>query len=188
MEILVIILVILVVWSIIVYNKIIGNYNAIERAWSNVIVYERQKQKVIPELEKVLKEQKEFESETLTNITKLRASISKLEASNISPSVLKEIEQTTTELFKGINITMEAYPELKTVEVMKGLMKEISEQQANISASIRILNQNIEIFNNSIEIFPNHIINSILNKKNKIEVFQDTEVEKEFSYSPFSKK
>ncbi len=188
MEILLIILGIIVFWSIIVYNKIIGNYNAIERAWSNVIVYERQKQKVIPELEKIVKEQKEFESETLTNITKLRASISKLDTSKITPAILKEIEQTTTDLFKGINITMEAYPELKTVDVMKGLMKEISEQQANISASIRILNQNIEIFNNCIEIFPNHIINNVLNKKNKIEVFQDSDIEKEFSYSPFAKK
>ena len=63
-------------------------------------------------------------------------------------------------------------------------MREIAEQQENIGAAIRIFNQNVESFNNGIEIFPNSLVNSMLNKKSKLNTFNDTEAEAGFDYKP----
>ena len=45
--------VVVLVWF---YNRIVSGKNAIQRAWSDVIVQERQKLKVIPELEKIVQD------------------------------------------------------------------------------------------------------------------------------------
>lgn len=172
-------------WGIKVYNGIITNFNGVKRAWSNILAQETQKQKTIPNLEKVVKEYKEFEHGLFEKITALRSKVSNLDNSKIDIKALEQVELATQDVIKGINFTMEAYPDLKANEVVQNLMKEIVEQQENITAAIRILNQNIEIFNNYIQIFPNLLVNSLINRKKKFESFSDAKAKEEYEYNPF---
>lgn len=66
---------------------------------------------------------------------------------------------------QGLNIAVEASPDLKASEVFNNLMREIAEQQENTGAAIRIFNQNVEYFNNGIQVCPNSLVNASLNKK-----------------------
>lgn len=187
MEILILIVVIvLLIWVISVYNGIIKNFNSVKRSWSNIIAQETQKQKTIPNLEKIVKDYKEFEHNLFAKVTQLRSGVASLDANNIDIKALEKIELATNDVIRGINFTMEAYPNIKANEVVQNLMKEIVEQQENITAAIRILNQNIEIFNNHIEIFPNVLVNSLINKKKKFESFSDSNAQKEYEYNPFN--
>ncbi|MFP3480741.1 LemA family protein, partial [Burkholderia sp. SIMBA_057] len=79
---------------------------------------------------------------------------------------------------------VENYPELKASETYQKLMREITDQQENIGAAIRIFNQNVEDFNNGIEVFPNSLVNSMLNHKEKIKTFSDSQAEEGFEYKP----
>jgi LemA protein len=63
-------------------------------------------------------------------------------------------------------------------------MREMTEQQENIGAAIRIFNQNVEAFNEGIEIFPNSLVNQMLNKQQRIDVFSDKQASEGFDYKP----
>lgn len=167
-----------------IYNGIINRQNAVERAWADVITQERQKNKIIPHLEEIVKKYQAFEESLQTKITELRSSIQNLSPDAVDTAKLATAEASTANLIKGLNIAVENYPELKASESYNNLMREITEQQENIGASIRIFNQNVEDFNNGIEVFPNSMVNSMLNQKRKIVPFTEPEAEKGFEYKP----
>lgn len=167
-----------------IYNEIVEKKNAVERGWAGVVTQERQKSKILPNLERIVDEHKNFESDLLTEITRVRSNIDSLDERKVDPSELKAIESSMADVMGKINITMEAYPELKTMQVMQSLMREISEQQENVGAAIRIFNQNVEAFNTSIESFPGNIVNAWFNKEARMLVFSDSESEQAFEYKP----
>jgi LemA protein len=176
---------VMIIWVIAIYNGIIKNFNAVKRAWSNIIAQETQKQKTIPNLEKITKEYKEFEQGLFEKVTALRSGVAALDENSIDIKALEKVELATQNVLRGIHLSMEAYPDLKANQVVQNLMREIVEQQENITAAIRILNQNIEIFNNFIQIFPNFIVNGLLNRKKKFESYTDSKAEAEYEYNPF---
>ncbi|KKO45892.1 membrane protein [Arsukibacterium ikkense] len=172
----------LAVLVVVIYNGIITRKNAVERGWANVITQERQKNKMIPHLEQVVAQFREYESGLQTQITELRSGIARLDSNNIDASQLQQVESSTQRLMQGLNIAVEAYPELKASDVFNNLMREIAEQQENIGAAIRIFNQNVEDFNNGIQVFPNALVNASLNKQSRITPFNDSEAEAGFEY------
>lgn len=173
-----------IVIVVLIYNGIISRDNAVKRAWANVITQERQKNKIIPHLEELTSQYKEFEQLVLTQVTELRTAIQNLDESSMSTEAVGKAEASTKELVSGLKVAVENYPELKASDIYNNLMKEIAEQQDNIGAAIRIFNQNIELFNNGIEIFPNSLVNSLLNKKQKMQTFKDSAAENGFEYTP----
>ena len=169
---------------IIIYNGIVSRANAAQRAWANVITQERQKNKIIPQLQAVTEQYQQFESGVQAKITALRSALGGLNSDKMDTGKLAEVESATRNLVQGMHIAVEAYPELKANEMFGKLMREITEQQENIGAAIRIFNQNVEAFNNGIEVFPNSLVNSLLNKKVKLNTFNDSEAEAGFDYKP----
>lgn len=176
------IVVLLSLFIVLIYNGIITRMNAVERGWANVITQERQKNKMIPHLEQVVAQFQLHETNLQTQITSLRSGIAQLQSDNIDAGQLEQVESRTKELMQGLNIAVEAYPELKASEVFNNLMREIAEQQENIGAAIRIFNQNVEDFNNGIQVFPNSLVNASLNKKSRVTPFHDSEAAAGFEY------
>lgn len=168
---------------VLLYNNIIGKHNAVDRAWASVLTQERQKNKIIPHVEKLVSEHKLHESSVLTKVTELRSALADLSA-GIDTDKLAAAERQTSELIKGLQVTVEAYPELKASDVYMKLMAEISEQQQQIGAAIRIFNANVEDFNNAIEMFPGSLVNGLLVRKKRIQSFTDSEAQAGFEYQP----
>ena len=175
---------ILLLTAVYLYNRIISNYNAVVRSWADLIAQERQKNKVLPRLEEITKEYREYEKSLQTNITQLREAINLTSTQVMNNESLSDIEIKTHSLLKGIKVALENYPDLKASEVMCSLMHEISNQQANIAAAISIFNRNVEIFNNDIQTFPANIINDYLNHQQSIIPFTDKQAASGFEYNP----
>ena len=171
-------------WAISIYNAIISARNGAERAWADVITYERLKNEVIPKIEKVAGEYKEFEASVLQKITRLRSAISRLDAGKIQPELLGDVERLTRSVQEKIAIAVENYPELKSSQVIMSLMSEISDKQENVAAAITIFNQAVQEFNNTIQYFPNHIINDKFHKFDVLPAFRDSKAEAGFEYKP----
>ncbi|MDR2869619.1 MAG: LemA family protein [Deferribacteraceae bacterium] len=177
-------LVVVIVAIIAIYNSIIKNKNAIERAWAGVITQERQKNQILPAIEDVAEEYKTYEQGILKEIVSLRAGLSALSVDEIDINKVTQVESRMSAITDQLNVVVEAYPELKSAELMQNLMREISEQQENIGAAIQIFNRNVEIFNNGIETFPASIVNGILNREEKITPFYDSVAAAGFEYKP----
>lgn len=178
------IVVLAVFWGFKIYNTIISNDNLVQRAWSDVIAQERQRSRIIPELERILSSHKEYESNVLPQIVALRNGLQGLSESDIQPAKLAEVTTASKNLMQGLQLTVEAYPELKASESFSKMMDEITNQEDNVGAALRIFNQNVEEFNSSIEIFPNNIVNNMFNKKHAIDTFYDNEASQSFDYKP----
>lgn len=165
------------------YNGIVQAKNAVERAWADVIAWERKKNKTFPKLEELAKHYTGFEETVMTKVAELRSALAKLSQS-VDPAALAAVEQQTAALLKGINIAVEAYPDLKASGVLESVMRELSELQHNIAAAITIFNRNVESFNNSIQTFPGSLVNTIFNHEKKIKPFTDREAQAGFEYRP----
>ncbi len=166
-----------------IYNNIIARHNGVQRAWSDVLVYERQKTKVLDQLQKVLADFMIFESSLLEKITGLRSAVYALPA-GANGNALSNVETASREVMGGLHIAFEAYPDLKASEAANNMIREIAEQQENVGAAITIYNRNVELFNNAIEMFPASIVNGLFNKKTRVTPFTDTEASQGFSYTP----
>lgn len=167
-----------------IYNGIVDRFNKVKRAWSDVIVQERQKDKIIPELERAVQDHNAYESSLLKDITALRSAMNSLSEGDIDTSKLADVENKTQDLLKGINVSIEAYPELKASELYNNLMVELTEQQENVGAAIKIFNSNVEHHNTGIESFPNNLVNNVLNKQKVLASFSDSETSNNFEFKP----
>lgn len=165
------------------YNGIIGDHNRAQRAWSDVLAYERQKTKVLDALEMQAKSFKEYEAGVLKTITSLRTAIENL-PSEADGGKLAEVQGGTKTLLGGLNAVFEAYPNLGTTTVVNSLMREIAKQEEDVGAAVTIFNRTVQDFNNRIEQFPGSLVNGSLNKKTAITAFTDTKAASSFEYKP----
>lgn len=177
------IILVLIASVVICFNAIVGKHNRVQRAWSDVLVYERQKTKILDALMEETSRFKRYEAELQTKVTALRSAIQAL-PTEPDGSALSQVQTQTKEVLNGVNLAFEAYPDLKTTEVVSGLMREIVDQQENVGAAVTIFNQGVEAFNNAIQMFPLSLVNQLLNKKQAITPFADTESSKAFEYTP----
>lgn len=173
-----------IIYVVYIYNRIVARMNAVARSWADVVVQERQKNNVLPTLEKIAAEYKEYETAIMTHITELRASLKRLNSGEMDFKALSTAQNNTASLLNGLYAVAESYPTLKASDLYRDLMAEITEQQENIGAAIRIFNRNVEDFNNGIEMFPHSVVNVLFNKKHKLSTFTDTEAAGGFEYRP----
>ncbi|MFC6441673.1 LemA family protein [Bowmanella sp. JS7-9] len=178
------IVVLLFVVIISIYNGIISRENAVKRAWADVITQERQKNKTLPHIEQIASQHQEFEQQVQSNIAALRSAMGKLDSTTPDTAALAAVEQQSKQLIQGMHIAVEAYPDLKTSSLFNNLMREISEQQDNVGAAIRLFNQNVEDFNNGISVFPNVLVNAWFLRKQAVDTFRDNDAEAGFDYRP----
>lgn len=168
---------------ILLYNRIVQFRNGVERAWADVITWERKKNKTFPKLEELARHYTGFEVTVMSKVAELRSALAKLSQS-VDPSALAAVERQTVGLLKGINIAVEAYPDLKASGVLESVMRELSELQHNVAAAITVFNLNVESFNNAIQTFPGSLVNTLLNHEKKILPFTDREAQAGFEYKP----
>ncbi|WP_367616215.1 LemA family protein [Pseudomonas maumuensis] len=174
----------LVLMSIIgLYNSIIGGLNRAQRAWADVLTYERQKNKVLDGLQQHVNHYQEYEQSLMSEITRLRSAIAEL-PSTANGDSLVNAENATRSLLNGMRVAVEAYPDLKASAVLNNLMREIAEQQENVGAAIAIFNGEVERFNNRIQMFPGSMVNAVLNRQLPIVPFTDAQAASGFSYRP----
>ncbi|MDD2054783.1 LemA family protein [Pseudomonas putida] len=179
----IIILIVVGVTALIYYNKIVRGHNRAQRAWSDVLVYERQKAKVLDALEVQASSFKEYESDVLQKVVALRSAIGRL-PQDANGEALKDVESQTRGLIGGVNIAFEAYPDLKAAGIVNNLMREIVEQQENVGAAVTIFNGSVEAFNNLVQMFPGSLVNRWINKKAVITPFSDAVASAGFDYKP----
>lgn len=181
-----IIFVLIIVGGIVVistYNSIIACANGAQRAWADVLGYERQKTRTLEGLSEQADSFKEHEQQLLLELTSLRESVAQLPTTP-NGDALKPVESASQKIFDRVKLAVEAYPDLGSSAVVAGLMKEIAEQQANVGAAISVFNGEVERFNNSIQFFIGAQINNMLLHHQRIIPFSDSQASSSFEYQP----
>lgn len=71
-------MVVIAIVFISIYNGIINNKNNVIRSWSDVATYQRQKVKLLPDLERLTQEYLSHEKQLLTGVAALRSAIARV--------------------------------------------------------------------------------------------------------------
>ena len=153
-----IIIAIIFVIIILLFNSIIKYKNKVKQAKSGIDVYLNQRFDLIPNLIETVKAYKKYESEIITNITKLRTSY-------INNKNDLETKTALNKDFNNILAVAESYPELKASEQFLNLQKNLSKMENQLQAARRIYNSEVTAYNTKIGIFPFNIIAKIFNFK-----------------------
>jgi len=153
------ILVVLLVWGVVSYNRFVSFINRAKEAWSDIDVQLKRRYDLIPNLVNSVKGYAKHESETFDRVTQARAAA--MGAQNIADK--GKAENMLASSLKSVFAIAEAYPELKANQNFLALQTELSDTENKIQASRRFYNGNVRDLNIAIEAFPSNLVAKIFN-------------------------
>ncbi len=144
----------LILLGIGLYNRLVKLRNNRENAFADIDVQLKQRLDLIPQLVESVKGYMKHESTVLTDITNARANA--LQAKTINEKIAAEGQLTSA--LRGLNVAVEAYPDLKASQNFMQLQEEISDIENKLAASRRFFNSATKELNNAVETFPSNMI------------------------------
>ncbi|MCK5387645.1 MAG: LemA family protein [Candidatus Izimaplasma sp.] len=126
----------------------------VEEAESGIDVALTKRFDVLSKLVNSVKGYAKHESETFENVTKWRQGLPK----KLTLQEKQEFMGKMDGVQAGINVAVEAYPELKAEKVFSNLMNSISDVEEHLQAARRIYNSNVSRINSMIVTFPTSIV------------------------------
>jgi len=175
MPVLLIIIAALIAVPVLLYNTLIRRKNEVDNIFGSMDAMLKKRHDLIPNLVETVKEYMDYEKETLTEITRLRAQAI---SGDLSDSDKVAIESKLGGQMKGLMIAVENYPNLKANESFNHLQNSWNEVEEQISASRRAYNSAVTSYNNAIEMFPSNLMANYLNYQPK-NVFEIPEEQRE---------
>ena len=127
--ILVTIAVVLIVFIIALYNKLVKLRNMVDNAWAQIDVQLQRRLDLIPNVVETVKGYAQHESATLDAVTQARAAV----ASASTPEGRMGANNHLTETPKSLFAVTEAYPDLKANANFQQLQAELSNTEDKIS-------------------------------------------------------
>lgn len=152
MVLMVLILMLVLVYGVFLYNKMVGLKEAVIASEKEISVQLDRRGKVFDSLISAVKKYMQHEKGTLEEIVRLR---SKILETGVSSLDVKDAEQKLSEivlsgnLTSSLNMTMEAYPDLKANTNMLQLQEEIVSTENKLSFAKKAFNNAIEVFNST---------------------------------------
>ncbi|QQS35380.1 MAG: LemA family protein [Ignavibacteriales bacterium] len=155
------IVILVVFWFVIVYNKFVKDKNLIREAWSGIDVQLKRRNDLIPNLVDAVKSYSGYEKSLFEKITELRNKAA-------SQEQIKEKAHTENDLTKSIVnllIIAEAYPDLKASTNFLDLQKELADTEDQLQYARRYYNGVVRDYNIRVESFPSNIIANVFRYK-----------------------
>jgi len=148
------IILILIMYAIGVFNKLVNARNKVKDQWAQIDVQLKKRVDLIPNLVETVKGYAKHEKETLNEVVAARNSF------NTANTVEDEIQannQITGALNKLFALS-ESYPDLKANSNFMSLQADLKDIEEKISYARQFYNDTVLTYNNIIEMFPSNII------------------------------
>jgi LemA protein len=149
-----IVLVVLIFIVIGLYNRLVKLRNSRENAFADIDVQLKQRLDLIPQLVEAVKGYMKHESTVLTDITNARTNA--LKAISVNDKIAAETQLSTA--LQGLQVAVEAYPDLKASQNFIQLQEEIADIENKLAAARRFFNSATKELNNATETFPSNIL------------------------------
>jgi LemA protein len=151
------VVVIIVLWAIMAYNRFIRFINRTDESWADIDVQLKRRYDLIPNLVETVKGYAKHEREAFENVTKARAAAMGAEQVG-NPANIARTENMLAGALKSLFAVAEAYPDLKANQNFLELQRELSDTENKIQAARRFYNTNVRDLNTAVEVFPASII------------------------------
>lgn len=150
MIILLIVLVVLIGFVIVGYNRMITLRNRVDNAWSQIDVQLRRRYDLIPNLVKTVQGYAEHEKGVFEEVTKARSQA--VSAGSVGEQA--KAENFLSHTLRSLFAVAEAYPDLKASINFMQLQEELSGTESKIAFARQFYNDTTLKFNTAIQVFP----------------------------------
>ncbi len=151
----------LIGYVIAIYNRLVTLKNRYQNAFSQIEVQLKRRYDLIPNLVEVAKGYMAHERETLDAVISARnnaaavlKAISEAGAGGVEMGQLAAAESSLGKALGSLNVTMEAYPDLKASENMQQLSEEITTTENRVAFSRQGYNDAVTAYNIYRQSFP----------------------------------
>lgn len=147
------VIVVLVIWVIAIYNKLVALKNNRENAFADIDVQLKQRHDLIPQLIATVKGYAKHEDSVLTQVTQARNRA--MSAGTVNDKIAAEAALSGA--MTNFSMQMEAYPDLKANQNFMQLQTEMSDIENKLAAVRRFFNSATKELNVCVQKFPNNI-------------------------------
>jgi len=170
-----VLLIVVILYS--VYAGVITKKNKINEAVAGIDVQLKKRYDLIPNMLDMAAKFMAHESKLMEEITRLRTAA--MESSfKGNPAEKIENEKLLEQKLREFNVSVEAYPDMKSNQTMLQAMQSMEEVEEHIAAARRFYNSAVNDLKNAVEIFPGSMIASLLGIKADMPYFEAAEIEK----------
>lgn len=160
MNIFIVILIIVFIWTLFSYNSLITRKNKIKQAKSSIDVYLTQRFDLIPNLVECVKGYMKHEQTVMEKVAALRSDYKKTKN-------LKSGAELNSICNNMVGLA-ESNPDLKANEQFLELQKSLSKMESQLQAARRLYNSEVTVYNTKIATIPTNIIAGILGFKEEV--------------------
>lgn len=163
------ILAVLVIGAISIYNTLVNRRNRYQNAFAQIEVQLKRRYDLIPNLVETAKGYLQHERETLEAVIAARnTALAGLKAVGAQPgsaqsmAQLGQAEGALTSAMGRLNVTMEAYPDLKASQNMQQLSEELSSTENKLAFARQAYNDSVMAYNSYRQSFPPVLLAGVL--------------------------
>jgi LemA protein len=148
--------VLVVLWAVLTYNRLIGLKNQTLNGWRQIDVQLKRRHDLIPNLINTVRGAMEYERDTLNQVVEARAKA----ATATSPADAARKEGELTQALSRLFALAENYPALKANDNVKMLQEELASTENKVGFARQFYNDIATRFNIGQQTFPANVIAS----------------------------
>ncbi|MDR7484659.1 MAG: LemA family protein [Armatimonadota bacterium] len=144
------VLALVILYGIVLYNRLVVFRNRIDNAWSQIDVQLRRRYDLIPNLVETVKGYASHEREVFERVTEARSRA-------IAAGTVREqgqAENLLTQALRSLFAVAENYPQLRASENFMQLQEELSGTESKIAFARQFYNDTVLRYNNARQAFP----------------------------------
>jgi LemA protein len=144
------IVVLLVLWVVGIYNRLVRTRNSVDNAWAQIEVQLKRRHDLIPNLVETVKGYAAHERGTFEAVTQARVAAQQAQG----PAAAGQAEGILNQALGRLFAVAEAYPELKASQNFLDLQGQLRDTEDQIAGVRQGYNNAVLSFNNAIQTFP----------------------------------
>ncbi|MDO5639431.1 MAG: LemA family protein [Neisseria sp.] len=162
---------ILVVWPAWLYNKLVRAKNQYLNAFAQIQVQLKRRHELIPNLVDTVRAYLVHERETLEAVTAARSRAEqslRAAAANPDAASMRALADSETALngaLQGLNVAIEAYPELRAQEAVLQLNEALDNTENRVAFARQAYNDAVMHYNTSRQLFPANMLSGFFGHK-----------------------
>ena len=142
--------VLLLVFGVLGYNRLVRLRNEVDTGWSNIDVQLQRRADLIPNLVEAVRAYAAHERAVFEEVTRARTELQRAQ----SPGAAADANEGLTGALGRLFAVAEAYPELRASENFLELQEDLTDTEDKISAARRYYNATVNRFNTGIQSIP----------------------------------
>tara|TARA_Y100000310_G_scaffold343323_1_gene450413 strand:- start:1124 stop:1738 length:615 start_codon:yes stop_codon:yes gene_type:complete len=166
-----VLILVLILWWVGIYNALIRLSESVDEGWAQVENQYQRRADLIPNLIATVEGARDFEAETQAQIAELRTQATQIKqavgSGGLNPATLNELGGQMDSVISGLNIVVEAYPDLKATENFLALQSQLEGTENRVATERKRFNTLVREFNIKIKRIPSKWVASYLGYEEK---------------------